>query len=48
MNTKIRKAIVAVATLLAIGSVPVMSQSTDEAWRGGYGDWPVSAPLRNL
>lgn len=48
MNKKIRKAVVAVAALLAIGTMPVMSQTSDAAWRGGYGDWPVSAPIGRL
>ncbi len=43
MNKTIRKALVAVAALIAITSVPVASQGTTAA--GGFGDWPVSARL---
>ncbi len=44
MNKMIRKSVVAIAALFAIGLVPVAASSSDLAW-GGYGDWPVSSRL---
>lgn len=44
MNKTFRKALVAVAALIAISTVPVAAQASDQAW-GGYGDWPVSARI---
>ncbi|MFT3834461.1 MAG: hypothetical protein QM711_14245 [Micropruina sp.] len=44
MNKMIRKSVVAVAALLAIGIVPVAAQTSNHAW-GGFGDWPVSSRL---
>lgn len=43
MNKTIRKALVAIAALVAITTVPVASQASDQA--GGYGDWPFSARI---
>ncbi len=43
MNKTIRKALVAVAALIAVTAVPVASQAPQAA--GGFGDWPVSARL---
>ncbi|MFT4216721.1 MAG: hypothetical protein QM619_05990 [Micropruina sp.] len=48
MNKSIRKALVAVAALLAISTVPVASHASNQAWRGGYDDWPVSARIGYL
>ncbi|MFT3968977.1 MAG: hypothetical protein QM695_01525 [Micropruina sp.] len=46
MNKTIRKAMVAAAALIAVTAVPVASDAP-QAWRGGYGDWPVSSPIRS-
>ncbi len=48
MKKSIRKAFVAVAVLLALSAVPVASQASDQSWRGGYGDWPVSSRIGDL
>ncbi len=45
MNKTIRKALVAVAALIAVAAVPVASDAPQAWGRGGYGDWPVSTPI---
>lgn len=45
MNKTFRKALVAVAALLAISTVPVASH--DSAQAGGFGEWPVSRIISN-
>lgn len=46
MNKNFRKAIVAVAALLAVATVPVVSHDSTQAL-GGYGDWPFSRIISN-
>lgn len=46
MNKTFRKALVAVAALLAISTVPVASHDSAQAW-GGFGEWPVSRIISN-
>jgi len=45
MRKTFRRAVVAVAALLAVAVVPIGAATQDHAW-GGFGEWPVSKIIR--